>query len=68
MRSAFDEDNLRRVSLDNTNTDGDPLNEESFGKETSGSGLDVPGTEEDDENEEIGEEDEENNIYSPAQK
>jgi hypothetical protein len=63
-----DEDNLRSASLDSTDADGDPLNEESFGKERSGAGLDVPGSEDDDADEEIGEEDEENNVYSPAQR
>lgn len=47
--------------LDNTDEDGDPLNEET---EFSGKDLDVPGSEEDDDNEEAGAEDEENNSYS----
>jgi hypothetical protein len=59
-----DADNLRRASLDNTDEDGDPLNERSFGEETSGSDLDIPGAELDDDNEDIGAEDEENNAYS----
>jgi hypothetical protein len=59
-----DEDGLRRAALDNTDDDGDPLNEGSFGEETSGADLDVPGTELDDEQEDIGAEDEENNTYS----
>ena len=59
-----DEENLRKASLDNTDEDGVPLNETSFKKNVTGSGLDVPGAENDDEDEEIGEEDEENNEYS----
>jgi hypothetical protein len=59
-----DADRLKRASLDNTDDDGDPLNEGSFGEETSGADLDVPGAELDDENEDIGAEDEENNNYS----
>ncbi|SHN30148.1 hypothetical protein [Chitinophaga sp. CF418] len=59
-----DADSLRRASLDSTDDDGDPLNEGSFGEETSGADLDVPGAELDDENEDIGAEDEENNTYS----
>lgn len=59
-----DADNLRRATLDNTDEDGDPLNEGSFGEDVSGSDLDVPGTELDDANEDIGAEDEENNTYS----
>ncbi|MBW8682770.1 hypothetical protein [Chitinophaga rhizophila] len=59
-----DAENLRRASLDSTDEDGDPLNEGSFGEETSGRDLDVPGAELDDDNEDIGAEDEENNTYS----
>ena len=45
--------------LDNTDDDGDPLNEANAGAD-----LDIPGSEDDDANENIGEEDEENNYYS----
>jgi hypothetical protein len=53
---------LEKMSLDKTdgedelNETGDPLD--------LGEDLDVPGSEDDDENEELGEEDEENNSYS----
>jgi hypothetical protein len=40
------------------------LNEGGLGTDVSGDDLDVPGTEIDDDNEAIGEEDEENNPYS----
>lgn len=40
------------------------LNEKDFDEDVSGSDLDIPGTELDDELEEIGSEDEENNLYS----
>jgi len=56
-----DEDNLERAQLDNIDDDGEMLNETV---NVSGSDLDVPGSEDDDANEEIGEEDEENNSYS----
>ena len=56
-----DEDNLARAQLDNTDEDGEALNEKI---NVSGSDLDVPGSEADDSDEEIGEEDEENNSYS----
>ncbi len=56
--------NLRKAALDNTDDDDTPLNESSFKNNITGTGLDVPGAEDDDENEEIGEEDEENNEYS----
>lgn len=59
-----DDIQLRRGRLDSTDEDGDPLNEEGFGEDVSGDDLDVPGSEEDDADEEIGEEDEENNPYS----
>ena len=59
-----DDINLRRAALDSTDEDGDPLNESSFKDNLTGTGLDVPGAENDDDNEEIGEEDEENNEYS----
>ena len=52
---------LERAKLDNMDEDGEPLNEQI---DISGKDLDVPGAEEDDANEEIGEEDEENNSYS----
>jgi hypothetical protein len=56
--------NLREAALDNTDEDGTPLNEGSFNNNITGTDLDVPGANEDDEDEEIGEEDEENNEYS----
>ncbi len=59
-----DDENLRKAALDNTDEDGTPLNEGSFKNNLTGSGLDVPGAEDDDADEEIGEEDEENNEYS----
>jgi len=58
--------NLKRSALDNTDDDGELLNEGSMADDLSGEDLDVPGSEDDDENEEIGEEDEENNSYSQA--
>lgn len=64
FRGTTDEDQLRRASLDTTDFEGDPLNEASFGEEQTGSDLDIPNSEADDANEEIGEEDEENNSYS----
>jgi len=59
-----DDMNLRRAALDNTDNEGILLNEESFNRNISGSDLDVPGSEDDDLDEETGEEDEENNSYS----
>lgn len=56
-----DNEDLLRSELDDTDFDGEKLNEDSG---VTGDDLDVPGAELDDENEEIGEEDEENNAYS----
>lgn len=56
-----DENALQHAALDNTDDEGDPLNE---GSGLSGSDLDVPGSEADDAVEAIGEEDEENNAFS----
>ena len=58
--------NLKRSALDNTDDDGELLNEKSMADDISGEDLDVPGAEDDDENESLGEEDEENNAYSQA--
>ena len=65
-RSAIDTDtqdneDLYRAELDDTDDDGEKLNESD---DVSGKDLDVPGAEEDDADEDIGEEDEENNEYS----
>ncbi|MEI9933973.1 MAG: hypothetical protein WDM71_03810 [Ferruginibacter sp.] len=67
-QSSAEEDDLQltNAALDNTDEDGEPLNEKGFGEDYSGEDLDVPGTDEDDDDEAIGEEDEENNDYSEA--
>lgn len=59
--NSFDDEEQARATLDNTDDEGEPLNEQN---DASGNDLDVPGAEEDDHNEELGEEDEENNSYS----
>ncbi|HMG66524.1 MAG TPA: hypothetical protein VK588_02525 [Chitinophagaceae bacterium] len=59
-----DEQQLRRAALDNTDNEGELLNERSSANAIGGSDLDTSGTDEDDEDEDIGEEDEENNSYS----
>jgi hypothetical protein len=55
--------NTIAAMLDDTDDDGEPLNEASDNQQ-AGDGLDVPGSEDDDANEALGEEDEENNYYS----
>jgi len=55
---------IENAGLDNTDEDGELLNENASGDGLSGSELDVPGSEDDDEDEATGREDEENNAYS----
>lgn len=55
-------EDLEKLALDNSD-DEDLLNEESDPMDM-GEDLDIPGSELDDDNENIGEEDEENNTYS----
>ena len=64
----IDEDDLqlKRAQLDGTDNEGTPLNERASATDISGEDLDVPGSELDDSDEAIGEEDEENNSYSQA--
>ena len=59
-----EERELQSLQLDNTDEDGEPLNEKSLADDMTGEDLDIPGAELDDEDEAIGEEDEENNLYS----
>jgi len=59
--SSEDDETLAGATLDNTDEDGEPLNEQS---DLSGNDLDIPGAEYDDAEEETGGEDEENNSYS----
>ncbi len=56
-----DNEDLYRAELDDTDLEGEKLNENT---DVSGKDLDVPGEEDDDADEAIGEEDEENNEYS----
>ena len=59
--ATLDDEQLKASALDSTDDEGEKLNESSG---MSGNDLDVPGSEDDDADEEIGEEDEENNSYS----
>jgi hypothetical protein len=59
-----DEQQLRRATLDDKDDDGELLNEKTSATAISGSDLDIPGADDDNEDESIGEEDEENNPYS----
>jgi hypothetical protein len=62
--NTTDSGNLLGSALDDVDFDGDPLSEDSIDTDMTGEDLDVPGSEEDDADELIGEEDEENNYYS----
>jgi hypothetical protein len=61
-----EERGLRRAELDDRDDDGELLNEVSSATDKTGRDLDVPGSNDDDDMEDIGEEDEENNSYSQA--
>jgi len=55
---------FNEMALDDRDNDGELLNEKSIRQDRSGEDLDIPGADLDDEDESIGGEDEENNIYS----
>ena len=59
-----DENNLRTARMDNTDFDNEPLNERSFGEETSGRDLDIPGNTDETRSDAMGQGDEENKHYS----
>lgn len=59
-----DDEQLRTAELDNKDADGELLNVSSSADDKTGRDLDVPGSGDDDDMEDIGEEDEENNPYS----
>jgi hypothetical protein len=55
---------FEEMALDDKDNDGELLNEKGIRQDRSGEDLDIPGTDLDDDDENIGEEDEENNTYS----
>jgi len=57
-------EDFNKMALDDRDNDGELLNEKNIRQDRSGEDLDIPGAELDDEDENIGDEDEENNIYS----
>src|SRR6188768_4580449 len=59
--ATLDDEQLNMSDLDKVDDEGEILNEKA---DRSGRDLDIPGSEDDDANEKIGEEDEENNSYS----
>jgi len=61
-----DDEQMKGSNLDNTDEDGDPLNEGSGEGYEAGGDLDVPGSDLDNASENTGSEDEENNYYSQS--
>lgn len=61
FEATTDNENLTIATLDQTDDEGDKLN---VSEDLSGSDLDVDAAAQDDKMEQIGEEDEENNLYS----
>jgi hypothetical protein len=59
-----DNQNLADAALDNLDHEGSALNVDAFKEDLTGKDLDISDFEQDDPMEEIGEEDEENNLYS----
>lgn len=64
FEATADNQNLVDATLDSVDSDGVELNVDSFDEDLSGKDLDMAATEDDDTMEDIGEEDEENNVYS----
>jgi hypothetical protein len=59
-----DESNLRNARMDDTDFDGEKLNEESFGDRLTSAGLDIPDEGDETDREALGQGDEENKYYS----
>lgn len=59
-----DNDRLQRAALDNTDFQGERLNEGSFGERQTGSDLDIPEETDETTTESLGQGDEENKYYS----
>ena len=61
---SIDPADISQTKAPNGNNNGEGNNEKDFAQDESGGDLDVPGSELDDKQEKIGNEDEENNYYS----
>ena len=55
---------FNKMALDERDNEGELLNEKGIKQDRTGEDLDTPGAELDNKDENIGEEDEENNVYS----
>ncbi len=62
--SEIDPEDITKLKTNNSDEVFETMNEKDFDEDHSGADLDVPGSELDDLQEEIGSEDEENNYYS----
>src|ERR1017187_655771 len=60
----IDPEDISHHKIPNEMTTNGKANEKDFNEDPSGSDLDIPGAELDDQQEDIGSEDEENNYYS----
>ncbi len=60
----IDPENTNKLKVSDNYVKEGRWNEKSFGEDVSGDDLDIPGSDMDDELEDIGSEDEENNYYS----
>ncbi len=60
----IDPEDISHHKAPNEMTTNGKANEKDFNEDPSGSDLDIPGAESDDQQEDIGSEDEENNFYS----
>lgn len=63
-QDGLEDEQIRNEGLDDTDFDGDLLNEAIVDNDSTGEDLTVPGSDLDDADEAIGAEDEENNYYS----
>ncbi len=63
-RESGDNDRLQQARLDNTDFQGERLNEGSFGERQTGSDLDIPEETDETNTESLGQGDEENKYYS----
>jgi hypothetical protein len=66
--STGESEDFNKMALDERDDDGELLNEKGIKQDRAGEDLDIPGSELDDNEEDIGEEDEENNLYSQSQR
>lgn len=62
--STNDDERLRKAALDDTDFEGEKLNEGSFGEDRSGADLDIPESSDESKSDAMNQGDEENDFYS----